>query len=296
MTRITLKERLTQDLFFLDGAMGTQLIAIGTPVGSCNDYLNIDAPETIKTVHKKYLDAGVDGVITNTFGSNGYILKRHGHAEKVHEINLSAARLARSAAGEDKYVLGDIGPCGDFLNPLGMVKEDQLQEAFAEQANALLEGGVDGFIIETMTAVEEVKVAVKAVQSVCDLPILASLAYDPAQNDARTMMGVSPEQAVAQLAPLGVAALGFNCGTLDMPGYVELAKTCAKALEGTNILLMAEPNAGRPELEGSTAVYKLTPADFADAMDEIHKAGAAVLGGCCGTTADHIAAAVEKIR
>ncbi len=296
MTRVALKERLLQGVFFIDGAMGTQLIEAGAPIGCCNDYLNIQSPETVKTVHQKYIDAGVDAVITNTFGANGLVLKRHGIAEKIHEINLAAARLARLVVGEAKYVLGDIGPCGDFLEPLGMVKEDELRVAFAEQARGLLDGGVDGFIIETLTALEEIKVSVEAVQSVCDLPVLVSLAYDPAGDAARTMMGVSPIQAVEQLASLGIVALGFNCGTLDMPGYIRLAKNYAEALEGTGVLLLAEPNAGRPELEGDKAVYKLTPADYADALAQIHEAGAAVLGGCCGTTPAHIAAAVEKIR
>ena len=295
MARIDLKERLQQGVFFVDGAMGTQLIAAGAPAGCCNDYLNIESPETVKTVHQKYIDAGVDGIITNTFGANGLVLKRHGIADKAFEINLAAAGLAREVAGVDKYVLGDIGPCGDFLEPLGAVKPDQLRAAFAEQAKGLLQGGVDGFIIETMTALEEIKVAIEAVGSICDLPILVSLAYDPAGGAARTMMGVSPEQAAEQLAPLGITALGFNCGTLDMDGYIKLAQDYAQALNGTGVLLLAEPNAGRPELEGDRAVYKLSPQAYADALAQIKQAGAAILGGCCGTTPEHIAEAIKKI-
>ncbi len=293
MTRTTLKDRLTQGIFFVDGAMGTQLIEAGAPAGCCNDYLNIESPEIVRAVHQKYLDAGVDAVITNTFGANGVVLKRHEYGDKVHEINLAAATLAREVAGEDKYVLGDIGPCGDFLEPLGMVKPDELRADFADQAAGLLAGGVDGFIIETMTALDEVKIAIKAVQSVSDLPILASLAYDPAGDAFRTMMGVSPAQAVEQLAETGIAALGFNCGTLDMPGYVDLATEYAQALKGTGVLLLAEPNAGRPELEGDKAVYKLSPDAYAEAMEQIKNSGAAILGGCCGTTPAHLAAAVR---
>ncbi|MCD6176178.1 MAG: homocysteine S-methyltransferase family protein, partial [Planctomycetes bacterium] len=203
MTRIVLKDRLQQGVFFIDGAMGTQLIEAGAPVGCCNDYLNIESPEIVCAVHQKYLDTGVDAVITNTFGANGVILKRHEYGEKVHEINLAAATLAREVAGDDKYVLGDIGPCGDFLEPLGRVKPDELRADFANQAAGLLAGGVDGFIIETMTALDETKIAIEAVQAVSDLPILASLAYDPAGDAFRTMMGVSPAQAVKQLADTG---------------------------------------------------------------------------------------------
>lgn len=296
MTRIVLKDRLKQGVFFLDGAMGTQLIEAGAPAGCCNDYLNIGSPEIVKNVQQKYIAVGADAIITNTFGANGLILKRHGYEDKVYLINVAAANLAREAAGQEKYVLGDIGPCGDFLEPLGMVKQEALKATFAEQAKGLMSGGVDGFIIETMTALEEIKVAVQAVQSVTDLPIFVSLAYDPAGDAARTMMGISPEKAVEQLAPMGIAALGFNCGTLDMPGYLRLAQAYAQALKDTDVLLLAEPNAGRPEIADGKTVYKLSPEDFADALVQIQAAGASILGGCCGTSPDHIAAAVRKIK
>lgn len=296
MARIGLNERLGWGVFFLDGAMGTQLIAAGAPAGCCNDYLNIESPEIVRTVHRAYLDAGVDGIITNTFGGNGFILKRHGHVDKVYAVNLAAAKLAREAAGQERYVLGDIGPCGDFLEPLGTVKVEDLQATFAEQAKGLRDGGVDGFIIETMTALEEIQVGIAAVKGISDLPILASLAYDPYGESARTMMGVSPEQAVEQLAGMGITALGFNCGTLNMAGYVNLAKDYAAALDGTGVLLLGEPNAGRPELQGGKTVYKLSPGDYAEALAEIRQAGAAILGGCCGTTPAHIAEAIRRIR
>ena len=296
MTRVLLKDRLQQGVFFIDGAMGTQLIEAGAPAGCCNDYLNVESPDIVRTVHQKYLDAGVDAVITNTFGASGFALKRHGYGEKVREINLAAATLARDVAGDDKYVLGDIGPCGDFLEPLGMVKPEELKADFANQAAGLLAGGVDGFIIETMTALDEIEVAIQAVQSVSDLPIFVSLAYDPAGDAFRTMMGVSPARAVEMLSRCGIAALGFNCGTLDMPGYVELAKEYAAALDGTGVLLLAEPNAGRPELEGDKAVYKLSPEAYAESLEEIKDTGAGILGGCCGTSPAHLAAAIEKIQ
>ena len=294
MTRVLLKDRLQQGVFFIDGAMGTQLIEAGAPAGCCNDYLNVESPDIVRTVHQKYLDAGVDAVITNTFGASGFALKRHGYGEKVREINLAAATLARDVAGDDKYVLGDIGPCGDFLEPLGMVKPEELKADFANQAAELLAGGVDGFIIETMTALDEIEVAIQAIQSVSDLPIFVSLAYDPAGDAFRTMMGVSPAQAVETLSRCGIAALGFNCGTLDMPGYVALAAEYAQALKGTGVLLLAEPNAGRPELDGDRAVYKLSPDAYAEALEQIKDAGAAVLGGCCGTSPAHLGAAVDN--
>lgn len=297
MTRTVLNERLGQGVFFLDGAMGTQLFAAGAAPGECNDLLNIEAANIVSGVHKSYFDAGCDAVITNTFGANAISLRRHGLSDKAFAINQAGAKVARQAAGEMRYVLGDIGPCGDFLEPLGTVKEVELAAAFAGQAEGLAAGGVDGFIIETMAAIEEVLVAVAAVRSVTtELPIFVSLAYDPAGDAARTMMGVSPADAVKRLDDAQVTAVGFNCGTLDMPGYVRLAETYVGAARQTGFLLLAEPNAGRPELENGQAVYKLSPEAFAESLAEIAAAGLRILGGCCGTTPAHIAAAVRKIR
>jgi len=296
MARVKLSERITEGLFFLDGAMGTQLFARGIEAGRCNDYLNIESGDIVFDIHTAYLQAGSDAVITNTFGANKYALTRHGHADKVARINLAGAGLARTAAGDDKYVLGDIGPCGDFLEPLGNVKSDELKEAFADQAKALADGGVDGLIIETMTAIEEITVAIEAVKSVSDLPIFASLAYDPAGEGFKTMMGIGPETAVAKLVPLEIAAIGFNCGTLDMAGYVKLAQVYADVIGAESIALLAEPNAGRPELVDGKAVYNLSPEDFAAACGQICAAGAKIIGGCCGTTPNHIKAMAQRIK
>ena len=296
MARVGLAERLKQGVFVIDGAMGTQLIRAGVVPGSCFDYVNVESPEMVATVHKNYFDAGCDAVITNTFGANKYILSRHGHDDKVKEINLAAAKNARQVAGEDRYVIGDIGPCGDFLEPIGLVKEDELRAAFAEQAAALVEGGVDGIIIETMTAVEEIQLAIEAAKSVCDLPVFASLAFDPAGDEFRTMMGVDPAAVVAQLGDLGVTALGFNCGTLPMDEYVRLAQIYAEAIGDRDILLLAEPNAGQPELQGTEAVYTLTPDEYAEALVKIKEVGASIIGGCCGTSPAHIKAMASKVK
>jgi len=296
MARVKLSERITEGLFLLDGAMGTQLFSRGVEAGRCNDYLNIESPDIVFDIHTAYLQAGSDAVITNTFGANKYALTRHCHADKVAKINLAGAALARTAAGDDKHVLGDIGPCGDFLEPLGNVKPNELRATFAEQAGALAEGGVDGFIIETMTAIEEITIAIEAVKSVSALPIFASLAYDPAGEGFKTMMGIGPETAAQKLVPLGVAAIGFNCGTLDMAGYVKLAQVCADVIGAESIVLLAEPNAGRPELVDGGAVYNLSPEDFAAACGQICTAGAKIIGGCCGTTPNHIKTMAQRIK
>ncbi|UCE99126.1 MAG: homocysteine S-methyltransferase family protein [Planctomycetota bacterium] len=299
MGRISLKKRIQQGLFLLDGAMGTQLIARGVEAGKCNDYLNIESPDIVFDIHRAYLEAGSDAVLTNTFGANKYALARHGFADKVEQINVAAAQIARRAAGREKYVLGDIGPTGDFLEPLGNLTVDECKEAFAEQAKALLAGGVDAFIIETMTAIDEAAIAIEAVKSLCgDLSVFASMAFDRAGADFRTMMGVDVESAISKMASLGVDAVGFNCGTLTLDEYIGLAEKFVSAVKSLrkNILIYAEPNAGKPELIENKAVYKVSPEDFAAAAEKMHSAGVNIIGGCCGTTPAHIKAMTENLK
>ena len=304
MSQKNLEQKLAGGLFFLDGAMGTQLMAKGIEPGKCNEYLNVESSKIILDIHRSYFQAGSDAVLTNTFGANEITLARHNLADKVEQINRAAVKIARQAgstnspqaAGKDRYVIGDIGPCGDFLKPLGILEPERLKDAFAKQAKALCDGGVDGFIIETMTAVDEAKVAVEAIKSVCPLAVFVSFAFDAAGNDFRTMVGASVETIVSEFSTLGVKAIGFNCGTLKMEQYSLLAERFVKLLAGKNILLLAEPNAGKPELIGDRAVYKIGDEEFADWLARIHKAGAAIIGGCCGTTPGHIKAMVKKIK
>lgn len=295
MKRANLKERISQGLFLLDGAMGTELIARGVEPGTCGDYLNIASPDVVLDIHKSYFAAGSDAVLTNTFGANRYALARHGLAEKSEEINTAAAKLARQAAGEEKYVLGNIGPSGDFLEPLGNLKPEELKDVFAKQAKALAAGGVDGFIIETMTALDEATIAVEAVKSVSELPVFASLAYDPAGDEFTTMMGVDVGAAVGRLLSLGIDAIGFNCGGLNMSQYVKLAQIYASEVKG-KVALLAEPNAGKPELVDGRAIYNVSPDEFAEAAEEIYAAGFSIIGGCCGTSPKHIELLAERLK
>jgi methionine synthase I (cobalamin-dependent) len=296
MGRELLLDRIGKSVLIIDGAMGTELIGRGAAAGCCSEYLCIESPEMVAGVHKAYIAAGAEAIITNTFGGNKYILARHGHGDKVIEINLAAAGVARQAAGESNYVLGGLGPCGDFLKPVGLVDADELKAAFAEQAKALLDGGVDGFIVETMTAVEELAIAVEAIKSVSDLPIFASMSYDPAAGgEFRTMMGVSVGRAVEGICKLGVAAIGFNCGTLDMDGYVKLAEEFSAVIGDSGVLLLTEANAGQPVLIDGKATYTLSEADYAAAGKRIYEAGARIMGGCCGTTPGHISAVAEIV-
>ena len=305
MARKSLRERIGQGVFLLDGAMGTQLFARGVEVGACNDYLNVKSPDVVCDVHRAYLEAGSDAVLTNTFGANRVALKRHGLADQAQRINQAGARIARRAAGDRKYVLGDIGPSGEFLEPLGTLKAQELEDAFVEQTRALLAGGVDGLIIETMTALDEIAVAIEAAKSVCgDLPLFASMSFDRAGDDFRTMMGVYVRSALEKMVSLGVDAVGFNCGTATLDEYVELAaKFVVEALEktrltshGSLVTILAEPNAGRPELIDGQAIYRVSPDDFASAAKKIHSAGVNIIGGCCGTGPEHIAAVSKRLR
>ena len=299
MTRLNLKDRIAQGQFLLDGAMGTELFARGIKAGLCNDYLNLESAQVVLDVQSSYIQAGSDAVITNTFGANKYTLARHGYGELVEKINTQAARTARKAAGNDKYVLGDIGPAGDFLEPLGALKPAELKTAFAEQAKCLLEAGVDGFIIETMTALDELAIAIEAVKSISgDLPVFASMSFDVAGDSFRTMMGVDVRSLVEKAASLGADAVGFNCGTASLENYIKLAKEFVAAAGSidSEIALLAEPNAGLPEIIDGSAVYKVTPDDFATAVEKIHALDINIIGGCCGTSPAHIREVSRKLK
>lgn len=294
-----LKEKIKSGIFFLDGAMGSELITRGIDVGTCNAYLNIETPEVISDIHTAYLKAGSDAVITNTFGANKYALARYGLEEKAAVINKAGAQIARQAAGNEKYVLGNIGPSGDFLEPLGMLKPDQLRNAFVSQAEALLSGGVNGFIIETMTALDELAIAIEAVKSVAgDLPVLASMSFDKISNNFKTMMGVDVDTAMQKMVSLGVDAAGFNCGALTLDEYVELAQKYVMVTRtlSEDIPVYAEPNAGKPKLIDNQAVYTVSPEKFAATAEKIHSAGVNILGGCCGTSPKHIKAMIELLK
>jgi 5-methyltetrahydrofolate--homocysteine methyltransferase len=297
MAKIALRERINSGLFLLDGAMGTQLIARGIELGRCCDYLNIEQPDTILEIHRAYLKAGSDAVLTNTFGANKIALGKHEIGDRAREINMAGAQIARRASGDNRYVLGDIGPSGDFLEPLGNLALEELEEAFTEQAQALLEGGIDGFIIETMASLDEAAIAVEAAKSAsADLPVFVSFAFDKVGGDFKTMMGVDVKSAVAKMVSQGVDSVGFNCGTVSLDEYIELAKKFVSAIKiraargALRTTIFAKPNAGQPELVGGRAVYKVTPANFAAAAAKIRLAGVNIIGGCCGTGPEHIRA------
>lgn len=271
-----------------DGGMGTGLFAQGLVTGDNPELWNVDHPDRVRAVHAGFVAAGSDIVLTNSFGGNRYRLKLHGHQDRVRELNLAAARVARSAAetaGRRVLVGGSIGPTGEILAPLGPCEPADAEAAFAEQARALAEGGVDILWIETMSAAEEVAAAVRGA-AVAGLPIVTTLSFD---TGGRTMMGITPRDAVDMAAGLPVrpVAVGANCGV----GPNQLLATILAMREADgDAILIAKGNCGIPEFRDGLIHYTGTPEVMATYARLARDAGARVIGGCCGTTAEHLAA------
>jgi 5-methyltetrahydrofolate--homocysteine methyltransferase len=269
--------------------MGTQLQQAGLPPGGCGEAWNLDAPEKILEIQKAYVEAGSDCLITNSFGGSRIMLERHDEAGRVREINRAAVAIARRALGDRRgYVLGDIGPFGGLMEPFGEIPEKLVEKAFAEQAEALVSGGVDAVIIETQTALEELGLAIAAAKAARAPAVIGSMAFDKMQegNEVRTMMGTSPEQAAEFMAEAGCDIVALNCGTgID----VRLAADIARRYRSVSGLpIMAQPNAGLPVLENMKVVYKETPEEMAEGLEELLEAGVRIVGGCCGSTPAHI--------
>ena len=270
----------------LDGAMGTQLFAAGLTSGDPPERWNVEFPVRIQTIHRDYVAAGSDVVLTNSFGGTGYRLKLHGLQDRVEELSAAAAANARVAADEvDRTVLvaGSMGPTGELIDPLGDLSAEDAATAFAEQARGLAAGGADLLWLETLSDLAEVEAAVRGARSASDLPIVVTMSYDTA---GRTMMGVSGAEAVERLAPYDLAAIGANCGN-NIPD-TEAAVTEIVGLSG-GVLVVSKANAGIPEWHGAELHYNGTPEVLAAHAHRVHEAGVTVIGGCCGSTPDHIA-------
>jgi len=271
-------------LLIADGATGSMLMEAGLPPGSPPEVWNVEHPEQILALHTAYLEAGSQIILTNTFGGSRVKLGKFGVGESARDFNLSAARLARQAADGKAYVAGDIGPSGELMSPMGKLTYELALETFSEQASALMEGGVDLIWVETMSDLVEAHAAVAGTRQVTDLPIFCSLSFG---KKARTMMGVSPRQAAQELWPLGLTAIGANCGEgLEM--IPEVLKQMREVLPDAP--LIAKPNAGLPRLVQGMTVYDMQLEEFASRMVEFIALGAQVVGGCCGSGPAHIAA------
>lgn len=274
-----------------DGAMGTMLQEAGLPPGTPPEGWLLENTKAVLDIHRAYIDAGADLILTCTFGATRPRLKRSGLEDRLEEINRRAVAIAREAAGDDVFVAGDIGPMGEFLAPLGEVTYQEAVDIFAEQADALAQAGVDVLYIETMTALEEVQAAVEgALRAAKGTPVTATLSFD---SHGRTNMGVRPEEAAQALLELGADAVGANCGaTLDMTlGAVKKMHEIAPRMP-----LIAKPNAGKPRIVEDEVVYDATPEDMAHYAREFVALGARIVGGCCGSTPEHIGAIARAVR
>ncbi|MCX6375510.1 MAG: homocysteine S-methyltransferase family protein, partial [Armatimonadetes bacterium] len=273
---------LTADrIIVCDGAMVTMILSKGVPLGSSFDEVNVTQPAIVEEIHRAYLDAGAEIIETNTFGANRLKLETYGLGPNVREINIAGAMLARKCAGDRAFVAGSIGPTGRVMQPFGPLDFDEAFDVYREQVCALCEGGVDLLIIETMQDLREAKAALLAAKGCTEIPIVCQMSFS---QEGKTMMGTSPEVAAAVLSAMGVRLVGANCSTgpQDMLDVI-------RAMAGvTDLGLSAQPNAGLPRLHDGRLIYLSTPEYMADYARQFAEAGAVLVGGCCGTTPDHI--------
>ncbi|MCL2005346.1 MAG: homocysteine S-methyltransferase family protein [Planctomycetaceae bacterium] len=271
--------------FILDGGWGTQLQLRGLTTGEHPDLWNLSQPDKVREVAEAYIQAGSDIILTNTFGSNRFLLARHGAENNVAEINRAGVRLSKDAAQQqNRRVFAAIGPSGVMLMS-GTVTPDELYAAFLEQAEAIAEEGPAGIVVETMSDPAEAVLAVKAAKTT-GLPVAACMVFDTGKNKDRTMMGTTPEEAVEQLTAAGADIIGANCGQ-GIEGFIPI---CRRMRAVTALPIWMKANAGLPEVVGDKAVYHQTPETFASSARELVLAGANFIGGCCGTTPEYIKA------
>ena len=283
-------ERLQEGVVVCDGAMGTMLYSRGVFVNRCFDELNVSSPAMVRAVHEEYLDAGADVVETNTFGAHRLKLAPHGYESQVVKINREGARLAREAAQGRGLVAGSMGPLGKPLEPFGNIAMALAVEVYREQAEGLLEGGVDLFAVETMPSLDQARAAVDAVRSVSDLPIVVSLTFN---EEGTTFYGDKPEDVVRTLEDWDVQVVGANCSQGPMPMLETVQRMAAVA---KRVKLSAMPNAGAPALLDGRYVYLCTPEYMASYARRFISSGVTFVGGCCGTTPAHIRNLVRSVR
>ncbi len=268
-----------------DGAWGTFLHKKGLKPEECPEMWNIERPEDVLDIAKSYIEAGADMIETNSFGGSRFKLANYGLEDKVTELNRKAAEISRKAAGPDRFVLGSVGPTGKLLI-MEEVTENELYEAFREQSMALEAGGADAIVIETMTDLEEARIAVKAARENTKCDVICTMTFDKIlSGEFRSMMGISPTEMTNTLIKAGASVIGANCGNgiADMIGIVKEIR-----LTDPFIPILIHANAGMPILADGKTCFPETPEDMAGWVKEIIEAGANIIGGCCGTTPDHI--------
>lgn len=285
---------LDQGILLADGAMGTQLYARGVPFDQCFDELNLTAPDLVRGIHLDYIESGAELIETNTFGANRFKLTGHGLAERLAEINRAGARIAREAvavSGRAVFVAGSMGPIGRPMAPLGAVAPDEVREAFAEQAASLVAGGADVLILETFTDLSELVEAVRGVREAgAAVPLIAEMTFT---QEGKTLLGHGPREIVETLERLGVEVVGANC-SVGSQGILEVMQQMAAAVRRSRLCAM--PNAGFPAYVGGRYIYVSTPEYMAGHARRLVELGVRVIGGCCGTTPEHIAAMRAVLR
>jgi len=274
----------TKDIFLLDGAIGTELDKRGLMGRAGN---NLDSPEVVLEIQREYALCGCDALTTNTLTMNRIYIETHNVGVSVRDVNRAGVELARQAADKGQYVLGNISSTGQLLEPYGTYKESQFYDAFKEQAEILAESGVDGFIIETMFDLPEAMCALRACKDKLSLPVIVSIAFATETKGGRTMMGNSAEQCAKSLTDAGADVIGANCGDID-PAQMAVVVSLLKS--ATPLPVLAQPNAGKPKLVDNETVFDMGPEAFAQGITECLRAGASIVGGCCGTTPEHIRA------
>lgn len=285
---MSIYEVLEKTVLVSDGAMGTMLQTRGLTDGGAPELWNVDRPEEIEAVLEEYASAGARLITTNTFGGTRGRLAMHGLESRLFELNKAGAEIARKVADRHPgtYVMGDVGPSGDLMEPMGTMTPESAKELFAEQIGALVAGGVDAILIETMSDLAEVEAAVRAAQSIAeDMPIIATLSFD---TNLRTMMGVKPAQAVQFLSALGVRIIGANCGR----GMDEMRVIAGQMVEARQegVFIITQSNAGLPVLVGDEFVYQGSPEEMAEFAQEMKAIGVNIVGSCCGSSPAHTAA------
>lgn len=288
----TLMEAIARrSVMISDGATGTYLQDRGLEAGGCPEAFNVDHPDIVRGMARDYFDAGADIVETNSFGGSRYMLAKYGFGDRVEEFNAKGAEHARSAAAANQYVMGSIGPTGEFLEPNGTATESEMFNVFCEQARGLIAGGVDGFCVETMSDMAEAALAIRACKTMADLPVMATLTFDRGPRGFFTMFGITPAGAAEQLAEAGADVVGSNCGI----AIEDMIDIIAAMRQATDKPILSHVNAGLPKIEGGRIIYPDTPESMAPHYKRLVTSGANIVGGCCGTRPDHIRAIAESL-
>jgi 5-methyltetrahydrofolate--homocysteine methyltransferase len=288
-----LKKIIKEEIFLLDGAMGTELISSGLPQGHCPEGWNEENPEAIARIHQAYFEAGSRAVLTNSFGGNAIKLAAYSLQNKTYELNFKAATIARSTCPEGRYVGGSVGPTGKFLKPMGELSQDQLEQAFIPQIKGLVDGGVDFLLIETQYDLREALVALGVARRETSLPVLVTMTFNLTRRGYFTLMGNNPKEFVRVMEENQVEALGANC-TLNSREMVSLIEEMHFL---TRRPLIAQANAGKPEVQPDGKVkYSQGIDEYVSYLPRLIAAGTRIIGGCCGTSPEYIKKMAEAIK